>query len=252
MIKGLYSAFSGMQSAWEYQEVLANNIANANTVGYKREVVAQQAFQNELLSQRTPTISPLSARIQDVVGQIGTGAFVASFETDFSPGALELTGRELDVALQSGFLAIETVDGTRYTRDGRLGRDANDDLVTAAGDYVLDLDGARINLGADVAVISSSGQISVGGENVAQLQTIDFTPAQLQRAGEGYFEASEAGTVIEGSMTQGALEGSNTSMVEELTSLLAVYRTYQANQSILARLDESLGQATNTLGEFGG
>ena len=251
MIKGLYAAASGMEAAWQYQEMLANNVANATTVGFRREVAALQSFDDVLISQQASVVAPLSARIQDVVGQIGTGTFVAEFQTDFQQGPVERSGNELDLALQSGFFAIETVDGVRYTRDGRFGRDANGDLVTSAGDFVLDVNGQRIALPSEAVTVGGDGVITREGAEIAQLQVVDFSPLVLERAGESYFDASEAGTPVEGAIIQGALEGSNSQMVEELTSLLAVYRTYQANQTVLAQLDGSLGQAAGSLGDFG-
>ncbi len=134
MIKGLYSAFSAMEAAWKYQEVLANNVANANTAGFKREVASKESFADVLLSQQAPVPAPFPARIQAVIGQIGTGSFIADFVTDWAQGALQATEGELDLGLSGGFFSIETPGGDQYlTRDGRFGRDAAGDLVTSQG-----------------------------------------------------------------------------------------------------------------------
>jgi flagellar basal-body rod protein FlgG len=251
MIKGLYTAFTAMEAAWQYQDMLANNIANATTAGFKREVAAQQSFADVLLSQQTPVPAPLGARIQAVVGQIGTGNFIAEFSTDFGSGAFSATGNELDLALDNGFLAVEAPDGqVFYTRDGRFGRDADGDLVTSHGYYVLDADGAHINLPAEPVAVAPDGTISRAGETIASLQVVDFAPALLTRSGEAYFTSVEPGTLVNGGVRQGYLEASNTNMVDELTSLLAVQRTFQANQTILARLDATLDQAAS-LGRLG-
>ncbi len=246
MIKGLYSAFSAMEAAWQYQDMLANNIANATTTGFKREVAAQQSFADVLLSRQTLAPAPLGARIQAVVGQIGTGNFIAEFSTDFGAGALQATGNELDLALESGFFALEAPGGqVFYTRDGRFGRDANGDLVSSHGYYVLDVDGAHINLPAGPVAVAQDGAITRAGETIASLQVVDFAPALLARAGEAYFSSTEPGTLVNGGVRQGSLEASNSDLVEELTSLLAVQRTFQANQTLLARLDSTLDQAAN-------
>jgi flagellar basal-body rod protein FlgG len=252
MIKGLYSAFSAMEAAWKYQDVLANNVANANTAGFKREVGAQQSFADVLLSQQSGVPAPLAARIQAVVGQIGSGTFMADFSTDFSAGAFQSTGNELDLALNQGFFGIEASDGqVFYTRDGRFGRDANGDLVTSHGYYVLNSAGGHINLPIGPVSVGPDGTISNDGNAVDQIGVWDFTPAQLSRAGEAYFISSEPGVPIDGGMRQGVIENSNSDLVEELTSLLAVERTYQANQTILARLDGTLDAAASQLGQFG-
>ncbi|MBE7520153.1 MAG: flagellar hook-basal body protein [Thermoflexaceae bacterium] len=253
MIKGLYTAFTALDGAWQYQDMLANNIANATTTGFKREVAVRQSFSDVLLSRQVPVPAPLSARIQEVVGQIGTGSFVAEFSTDFAGGAFASTGGELDLALGAGFFSVETPDGQIfYTRDGRFGRDAYGDLVTSHGYYVLDTDGAHINLPSERLSVAPDGQVTAAGEPVATIQVVDFAPAQLTRAGEAYFSAQEPGVLIDGGIRQGYLEGSNTNLVEELTSLLAVQRTYQANQTILARLDGTLDLAAGQLGQMGG
>lgn len=253
MIKGLYSAFSAMEAAWRYQDVISNNIANANTVGYRREVATQESFADVLLSQSTPIPAPLTARIQQVVGQMGTGTFVAEFTTDFQSGVSQPTGQELDFALNDGFFQLEGEDGTVFaTRDGRFGRDANGDLVSSHGHYVLDQDGNHINLPDEPVSVAVDGTIAAGGTEIARIGIVDFTPNQLTRAGEAYFTATGPGAPTIGSpgLMQGFLEGSNSSVVEEMTSLMAVQRTYQANQAVLAKLDATLDQAAGELGRL--
>jgi flagellar basal-body rod protein FlgG len=252
MIKGLYSAFTAMEAAWRYQDVLANNIANANTTGFKREHASMQPFADVLLSQQTPVPAPLSARVQAVVGQIGTGAFIAEFATDFGAGSITPTGNELDLALIDGFFQVEGPDGgTFYTRAGRFGRDANGDMVTSQGYFVLDENGERINLPSSTVSITPEGAILDGETEVARIGVVDFAPGQLLRSGEAFFRSDDPGTAIDGGVRQGFLEGSNSNMVEELTALLAVQRTYQANQAVLARLDGTLEQAAGEVGQLG-
>lgn len=253
MIKGLYSAFTAMDAAWKYQDVLANNIANADTAGFKREFATQQPFADVLLSQQAPVPAPLTARIQQVVGQIGTGKFIAEFVTDFGQGMLRSTGNELDMALSDGFFQVEDPEGNVFsTRDGRFGRDANGDLVTSHGYYVLDENGQHINLPQTRVTVTVDGAIQDQGTEIARLAIFDFTPNQLQRAGEAYFTSTVPGQPPIGGpgLRQGVLEGSNSVLVEEMTSLLAVQRTYQANQAVLSQLDGTLEQAAGELGRL--
>lgn len=261
MIKGLYSAFTGMEAAWRYQDVLANNIANANTVGFKREIASLSPLPEVLLSQQAPVPAPLPARIQAVVGQIGTGKFVAEFVTDFQQGMLRQTGLELDLALSAGFFTIRDDQGNVfYTRDGRFQRDAAGNLVTSAGYFVLGEDGQPITLPLDPVTITPDGVIQdADGNAIAALRIRDFAPLQLERAGEAYFRAlpDDLGQPGEGQppvggpgLRQGFLESSNANLVEELTSLLAVQRVYQASQAVLARLDTTLEQAAGELGRL--
>lgn len=253
MIKGLYSAFTAMEAAWKYQDVLANNIANADTAGFKREFATQQPFADVLLSQQAPVPAPLSARIQQVVGQIGTGKFIADFVTDYGQGMTRQTDNELDLSLNDGFFQVEGPDGTIYsTRDGRFGRDAAGDLVTSHGYYVLDENGQHINLPQTRVAVNVDGTITDQGNEVARLAVFDFSPTELQRAGEAYFTSTGVGQPPVGGpgLRQGFLEGSNSILVEEMTTLLAVQRTYQANQAVLSKLDGTLDQAAGELGRF--
>lgn len=252
MIKGLYSAFTAMEAAWRYQDVLANNISNANTAGFKREVASQESFQDVLLSQQAPVPAPISARIQAVVGQIGTGSFIAEFATDYQDGMLQNTGNELDLALGKGFFQVESPEGQVFlTRDGRFGRDANGDLVNSQGYYVLNDQGGHINLPAERIDVTSDGTIESKGQTIDKIGVFDYSPVQLARAGEAYFTSTQSGVQVDGALRQGSIEGSNTSLVEEMTTLLAVQRTYSANQTILSTLDGTLNQAASQLGTFG-
>jgi flagellar basal-body rod protein FlgG len=256
MIKGLYSAFTAMEAAWRYQDVLANNIANANTIGFRREIASLQPLAEVLLSQQAPVPAPLPARIQAVVGQIGTGKFVAEFVTDFQQGVTRQTGNELDLALAAGFFSIRDDAGNIFhTRDGRFQRDAAGTLVTAAGHHVLGEDGQPITLPLGAVTIGPDGAIQdATGAELARLRIRDFTPGQLERAGEAHFRALEGAEGLPPAggpgLRQGFLESSNANLVEELTSLLAVQRVYQANQAVLARLDATLEQAAGELGRM--
>ncbi len=252
MIKGLYAAFTAMESSWRYYDLLSNNIANVSTPGYKREIASNQAFGDILLSRQTPTVSPLSSRIQDVVGQIGTGKLLTDFTTDFTQGTFQTTGNEFDLGTDRGFFAVQTPDGnTFYTRDGRFSRDSEGTLVTSHGYFVLNADGGRISLPAESVSVDPDGVISREGEVIDQIRVLDFAPGQLARAGEAFFSATGEGTQVTGGVRQGILELSNATLIDDLTTLLTVHRAYQANQTVLAKLDITLDQAAGQLGIFG-
>jgi flagellar basal body rod protein FlgG len=159
---------------------------------------------------------------------------------------MDATGQQLDFATDDGFFGIQDANGeVFYTRDGRFGRDANGDLVTSHGLYVLADDGSHINLPPGDLTVEPDGTIKAGDTSVARLGVWDFSPVDLVRAGEAYFQSDAAGTPITTTVRQGFLEASNTNLVEELTTLLAVQRTYQANQTVLSQMDQNLDQATS-------
>lgn len=249
MIKGFYAAFTAMEASWQYYDVLSNNIANVSTAGYKREVATKQSFSDILVSQQASVIAPLSARIQAVVGQIGSGTLLTDFTTDFAQGAYQSTGNELDLATDRGFFAVQTPDGSVFhTRDGRFGRDSDGTLVTSHGYKVLGEDGAPITLPAGAVGVEPDGTILREGQAIARVRVRDFTPAELTRAGEAYFSSTAAGAEVEGAVRQGYIERSNAVLLDDLTSLLAVHRAYQANQTVLSRLDATLDQSAGSLG----
>jgi flagellar basal-body rod protein FlgG len=135
------------------------------------------------------------------------------------------------------------------TRDGRFGRDANNDLVTSHGYYVLSETGGHIRLPDEPVSVGADGSITAGaGEPVDRIGVVDFAPAALQRAGEAYFVATVPGTPINGGIRQGFTEMSNANLGEELVTLMTVHRAFQANQTVLARLDQTLNQAAGELG----
>ena len=249
MIKGLYASYSAMDSAWKYQNVLANNIANAQTPGFKRELASFQAFSDVLISQSAPIPAPLASRIEQVVGTIGTGTFIEEFATDFARGEIQVTARELDLALDEGFFAVEGPDASVfYTTAGQFGRDANGDRVTGHGYHLLTTEGGHINLPAGPIIVGADGSILVSGQPVGQIQIVDFAPANLTRAGDAYFTSTTPGTPVLGGVRQGLLEMANSSLLEELTTLLTVQRVFQANQTILSRLDSTLDLAAGQIG----
>ncbi len=117
---------------------------------------------------------------------------------------------------------------------------------------MLDIDGKHINLPAERVDVGPSGEIiTAAGDVIARIGVNDYGPNDLTRSGEGHFTATIGGTPIEGTVRQGYLERSNANLVEDMTSLLAVQRTFQANQTIISSLDRTLDQATGQLGTYG-
>ena len=128
MIRGLYTAVSGMVATVRRMEVATNNLTNAETVGYKQERTAGAAFDEQLVAR-------MAAGRGQELGRLTLATVPQVPQLDLGQGALQATDRALDVALEGpGFLALETAQGVRYTRDGGFRRDGNNQLVTAQGD----------------------------------------------------------------------------------------------------------------------
>jgi len=246
VIQSLYTSVSGMVVGMWQQARIAQNLTNASTVGYKAIRVPLSEFAN------------LLAALQSDSGQTtepGAGATIGPEETDFTQGPLQLTNRPLDLALTGpGFLQVMTPSGERFTRVGRLHRDADGRLVTGHNYAVLGENGP-IELPVGDVAISSSGEIVVGGQSADTLALAEFEgpDSDLERIGGTLFAAKEGVAAIQATGTQvvqGSLEGANVDLASGMTNLMAVSRLYQLCQRLTLTQDQILRQASSELGQL--
>jgi flagellar basal body rod protein FlgG len=249
MIKGLYAAASAMLAGLNRQTILSHNVANLNTPGFKQILNDMTDFINN------PVVHPLNAQSQPLryLGQLGLGVQTGPESSDFTAGGFQNTDQPLDLAIQgNGFFHTKTSNGDRYTRDGRFDRDAQGNLVTVDGNFVLDDKGAQIKLPQGQPVISTEGVIYVNGARVAQLGLGVFVnPAkELVRDQPNTFIAAAAPTGKEKvSVAQGYLEMSNVNPAAIMTQMVSVSRAYEAAQQLVQNQDNLLGETINTLGK---
>jgi len=227
MDSGYYAAFAGLVAKTQALELVANNLANLNTNGYKGQ---REFYRSLAASLNSSGLSPLNRAVNDF-GVLG-GALV-----DLRTGTLERTGNDLDLALEgSGFFVAQTPGGTRYTRNGSFRLSAAGRLVTASGDPVLGEQGP-ISLPPGQVSISPDGTISVKGAVVGRLRVVDLTAGpELRPEGNTYFTApagSERPTV-DPRVRQGALESSNLNPISEAVGLVALQRHAELLQRALA------------------
>lgn len=230
-------------------DVIANNIANLNTTGFKADGALFEAY-----------ISP-NARAGDLSGSDGQVNFVRDRATwvDWSQGTLERTGNPLDLAIEGqGFLVVDTASGERYTRNGALKINAQGQLVTGAGDPVLGANGPIVFQRTDRGItISKDGTISVrtAGNNAelarGRLRLVSFANnAQLRKDGNSYYAAAEGVTPdpdTRSAILQGAVEKSNISAVLEMTHMIEVTRSYAQTAAILAQQSDMQSTAIDKL-----
>jgi flagellar basal body rod protein FlgG len=174
---------------------------------------------------------------------------------DFAEGALQETSNPLDLALQgNGMFRVETPDGERYTRDGRFLRDADNNLVTVDGFYVLDDAGQHIELPDGDVAVAADGTITVNGEEVAQLGigVFENPETELQHT-EGNLFTGPADSTGEDvpRVVQGYLESSNANPSQLMTQLVEVARSYEAAQKLVQNHDELVGKTIASLGRIG-
>jgi flagellar basal-body rod protein FlgG len=260
MMKGLYTAASGMKVQQINVDVIANNLANVNTAGYKR---TQADFQDLLyVILREPGAQTQSGFATPSGVQIGSGAELVSTTKVFSPGVLEQTERALDLAiLGDGFFEVDLPNGQKgYTRDGGLRLDANGQLVTAQGFKISPA--ITIDTTADKQIaVAPDGTVSVRDPIantttiVGTLQVARFANSAGLRSGGGnlLFETASSGPVTlsqpgqngAGTIGQNLIERSNVNVVNELVSLITAQRAYEVNSRAIRVGDEMLADASN-------
>jgi len=254
MMRSLWIAKTGMEGQQNKLDAISNNLANVGTNGYKRAGVV---FEDLMYQNLRPAGSASSEQSLLPTGlQVGLGVRTAASTRNFSQGALQNTGNNLDVAVKGqGFFQIQLPDGsTGYTRDGAFQLDAGGQIVTSAG-YVLQ-PGITVPANATSLVIAENGsvQVTVPGQTavqtLGQIQLASFVnPAGLDpRGGNLYAETSASGTPNAaapgsnglGSLARGFVEGSNVNVVEELVGMIATQRAYELNSKAIQTSDQML------------
>jgi flagellar basal-body rod protein FlgG len=257
MLKAFSTAATGMAGQQTMVDVIANNLANINTTGFKR---SQVNFQDLLYVKVSQPGAEIASGINSPTGlEIGSGVRASATVKVFTVGELENTGRALDVSIYGdGFFQVTLPNGDiRYTRDGALQVNVNGQLVTTSG-YALEpaitipTDATAIDIGKDgtVNVTDASGTQSV----VGTMQLVRFpNPAGLSNEGDNMFsETAASGTAVTGTagengfgaIQSGMLEKSNVQMVTELVNLITAQRAYEINARAIRAGDDMLQTAT--------
>ena len=247
---GFQCGLSGMNAASKNLDVIGNNIANANTVGMK----SSRAEFADLVASQLGTGGGAGA---------GIGVAVATVAQQFTQGSVNITGNSLDVAIDGrGFFQVRQPDGSAaYTRDGNFEVDSQGQLVTASGNVVEP--GITIPQGTQSVTIGSDGTVTAqlpGQATPAQIGTLQLTDfvnaAGLMPKGENlYVETAASGTPQTGTpgqngigtLAQGALEGSNVNVVEELVNMIETQRAYEMNSKAISASDQMLQYLNNNV-----
>ena len=257
MVKGLYTAYTGMVHQQSRMDILSNNMANSATVGFKKEGSTSEAFKDVLAYKIKDTSEGFYAR---GIGSMNLGVKIGENYTDFSQGAFKATENPYDLAISgSGFFACEYTNkagdtSVKYTRDGSFTLTKEGNLVTKDCDFVLDTNGRHIRLDTmSQASIDQAGRIYQNGALVAQVQVTDFADYNaLEHFGENYYQPVEGAAQIAADATiySGHLEQSNVTVVSEMVELIEVSRNYETNQKVIQTIDNTLEIAANQLGKI--
>lgn len=256
MVRGLYAGYTGMLHQQYRLDTITNNLANASTVGYKREGATSKSFEDVMAVKIKD--SSVGYTIQQI-GNMNLGVKIGENYTDYNQGSLRQTENTFDLALQGkGFFGISYTNKngeemTKYTRDGSFTMDANGALRTKDGDYLLSSTGSAIEVPTDAAniVVDDLGKIYADGQFIDQIGITDFEDYNyLEKYGENLYTLLEGGTEKEAEATiiQGYLEMSNINVVSEMVEMISITRAYEANQKSIHTADDMLDKSVNSIG----
>jgi len=241
MTRGVYTAAAGMLASQAAQDTIAQNLANASTIGYKEDIPRFESFDAALASRTTG----------GSIGVLGSGASLKDVTTDFSQGGMQKSSNPLDVALVgNAALVIQTPEGVRLTRDGSMSLSAQGTLTLSDGQTaVLGVDNKSIQIPGKTKTIniSPNGEITADGVKVGQLRLASLTASDNPvKIGENQYTvpilrpASATATV-----QQGYLESSNVNIVKEMVSMITIMRSYETNQKMIQAEDNATNESVN-------
>ena len=260
MVRGLYTAYTGMLNQQYRLDTITNNLANATTTGYKREGATSRAF-DDVLAIKVKDSSV--GYINQNIGKMSLGVKIGENYVDYSQGSLVETESTYDLALEgNGFVSIlftnkNGEDVVKYTRDGSFVTDAEGTLRTKDGDYVLNDAGTEIVVPTDAEeiLVDELGNIYADGEYVDTLGITDFEDYNYlaKDTGENYLTAVDGATETEwsGKIHQGYTEASNINVVSEMVEMIEIARAYESNQKAVKTMDEVMSKSVNNVGKLG-
>jgi len=234
MDSGLYAACTGLMARTDALDSIANNLANSSTSGFRGR---HTTFSSVLAGSGQQLESQLNV-VTNSYGLLGNS------HLDMQPGSLQHTGNELDVGIDgAGFLAVQTANGTAYTRNGSLQVSTKGQLVTSAGDAVLGVNGViNLPVGSPVT-ISADGTVSAQGAVAGKLKLVEFKPtADPQAMGASYYSVPATDVVDSpmSSVRQGMIESSNVNPVSSVVELIDAQRALEGMRHALTMIDSEI------------
>lgn len=230
------------------QDVIVNNMANADTPGYKRQFPLARTLAQAAVGA---VDGEEAAGGQGVIGTVGFGAVMGQAVTSFRQAGLRSTGNEMDLALDGpGFFALDVNGTTMYTRDGSFRVDREGYLVNADGYRILGESGP-LAIGNGQVSFGEDGTVLVDGKVAGRLKVVDFDDkGSLRRMGDNLFAAEGEGRPAKAFVRSGFLEMADVQPVKEMVELISVMRAYEANQRLIRAQDEVLGKAVTEIGRI--
>jgi len=241
MISGIYACSSSLETLQQQQEIIANNLANINTCGYKKGKGQFRKFDDALESQAAAGSSSANSDVPGLKNEI-----------DFTAGKLMRTGNSLDLAIEGeGFFVLQSPNGLRFTRKGTFSLSSDGILVSGQGWPVVSSNGEiKVRKGTGQIAVSEGGNVSAGGRSLGKVLVVNFKDTEvLQRSEHTTFRTAEEDTMPpkaeSAKVQQGYTETSNVEMVDELVAMIATMRSYEASQRLMSQQYETLSKRTS-------
>lgn len=253
MIRSLYTAFSGMITQQAKEDVITNNMANADTNGFKGDNLQIKDFKDVLLANNDNIQN--GRRVRNDIGYISLGSKIDSTDTDFTQGDIVSTDSDTDFAIDGrGFFTVSQGTQNYYTRDGHFHVDSQGYLVDENGNNVMGKNlntgnVEKMNVGNGKITSDVYGNLNVDGKPAYSFSTVDFNDYKtLKKVGNNLYSGSNPIQNVNVTVRQKALEKSNVNSVNEMVNMMSTMRDFQTDQQVVQAIDQTLGQAVNDVG----
>ena len=253
MIRGLYTAISGMITGEAKQGVITNNLANANTNGFKCDNLAVKNFGDVMLYNYDKVVG--NKNYKNNIGEISKGSAIDTVDTHFTQGILQQTKRDKDFAIEGrGFFTVNRNGKEYYTRDGHFNVNLDGYLTSDNGDLVQGFDlytGRRgpVKVDAGDIACTPNGNIRVNGVEKYKLDVKDFQNYNtLKKVGDNLYEGNGAREAVNYNVRNRTIEKSNVNIIKETIDMMNNSKAFESNQKVVQTIDETLGKAVNEIG----
>lgn len=256
MLRSLYTGWTGMYTEQRRLDVISNNLANATTVGFKKEGVTSQSFDDYL----TVKIRDESENwMKRSIGEISPGVKIGEVYTDYTQGSVRETGQDFDLAIDGpGFFVVNYTDSSgqtneRVTRAGSFHKTADGYIVDVDGNHLQSESGdLKVSTDTRSVVIDLDGSVFEDGELTDTILLKDYENYDyLKKFGDTYYQAVDGAEEkpVEGSIRQGFTEQSNVNVVSEMVNMIAITRAYEAGQKVIKSVDSTMELAVSSVGK---
>lgn len=258
MIRSLYTSVSGLITQEAKQNVITNNLANANTIGFKSDNLSVKKFDDVLIENYDKLVNGKPQR--NIIGSLSQGSEIDGVQTSFTQGIIESTDKWTDFAIEGGgfFTAADDTNNVFYTRDGHFHVNSQGYLVNDSGQNILGIsvDAYGQPIGNPTPIQAGNEEIKLQSDGTFNLSTgrykfntVDFENyEELRKVGDNLYTGENPIENTDVFIKQNSLEKSNVNIINEMVNMITAMRTFESNQKMIQSIDETLGKAVNEVG----